>query len=290
MEHTSPLHLFQPQWQGSGPDDAIFHGARLLREEIESQSTIRFYEAFNGIDPAAVGHGTDFEGIQFGEVLSANYRQVRDLLLRRPPSRVFSLGGDCSIDLAPVSYLASHRDHAQTFGLVWLDAHADLNSPQTFPSKHFHGMVLRRLLSGCGVTEADSFPPLHPRQVLLAGVRDLDPAEERFIEENRVTVISSEELRATGAASILKVLRERGLTSCYVHIDSDTLDPQTFPHVKVPTPEGLSVTELFSVVEGLREDRNIEVVGGSLVEIVGTIDESPIGKGSMGRLYSLLST
>ena len=96
---------------------------------------------------------------------------------------LLTVGGDCGIDVAPVeSALAQHGDR---LAVVWIDAHADLNTPASSPSGAFHGMVLRTLL-GAGPPELAPARALRPEQVVLAGVRALDPEERRFLVEQSI--------------------------------------------------------------------------------------------------------
>src|SRR5260370_10128057 len=94
------------------------------------------------------------------------------LLKKNNPRRIFPLGGDCGIDVVPISFLNKRYDG--DLAVIWLDAHADANTPQSSPSKTFHGMALRTLL-GEGVPQlaAASFSTLLPLQTFLAAVRDL---------------------------------------------------------------------------------------------------------------------
>ena len=106
-------------------------------------------------------------------------RGALELLERAAPETLFTLGGDCSVELAPISYL--NRRYPD-LGVVWFDAHADLQVPATSPSGDLQGMPLRLLL-GEGEKNLKALLPssLRPEQVLLAGVRALDPEEEEVV-------------------------------------------------------------------------------------------------------------
>ncbi|CAK9098248.1 unnamed protein product [Durusdinium trenchii] len=103
-------------------------------------------------------------------------------LQSRQPEQVFTIGGDCSVDLAPMSYL---RWRYPKLLVAYIDAHADLNAEWESPSGHFHGMSLRALL---GTAPEDLQPrvPLEAARLALLGARELDSSEQVFVEKNEV--------------------------------------------------------------------------------------------------------
>jgi arginase len=122
------------------------------------------------------------------------YRQILSLLqiarakiLSTSPDRIFTLGGSCGIETLPVSYL-NHK-YGGDLAVVWLDAHADLNTPESSLSKHFHGMPLRTLLGeGDRHICEQSFSILRADQIFLAGTRELDLAESELIKNQKISI------------------------------------------------------------------------------------------------------
>jgi arginase len=195
----------------------------------------------------------------------AAIRAQREALERHDPERLLTLGGDCTVEVASVEHLA--RRYGQRLFLVWIDAHGDLNTPGTSPSGTAHGMPLRMLL------EADPDGPLptpgclQPRQVALVGVRDLDGAEERYVDEHRMRRLGVQELSATPAR--LAALPPSG-AAVYVHIDLDVLDPRALPAVAVPTSDGLAVAALAVALQALAASH--DVVGIGITEYVPQVE------------------
>ncbi len=185
-------------------------------------------------------------------------RWLQDRLRRDQPARVFQLAGDCGAQAAPISWLNSQR--GSDLNVVWIDAHGDLNTPQTSPSRTFHGMVLRTLL-GDGPEELVRLVerPLRPEQVHLVGVRALDPEESDYIKLHSLQIRRPSDLNVTGRV--------------YVHLDLDSLDPQQFGHVPFPEPNGLTVSDVFHLLCRLREHSEIELVGIGLTESTALLDE-----------------
>lgn len=122
--------------------------------------------------------------------------------------------------------------------IVWLDAHGDLNTPESSESGHFHGIPLRLLLDGeFAGTNMKVASPIQSSQVLMAGLRDLDAPEKAFIAQNSIPVFTDV---INWKQQLLDKLAERNTSYLYIHLDLDVLDPDIFPAVKCPSPNGFS--------------------------------------------------
>lgn len=260
---NSDLFLWFPQWQGSGIVDDIFRGATALYEHLNTR--LDFIHVSISGQSATPSIEQDDCIINHPQLLE-HLHESRRILSSRQPQRIFTLGGDCGIELAPISYL--NNLFGGKIAIVWIDAHADLNTPASSPSKTFHGMILRALLGGCGEADimSESLPrALEPSQVILVGVRDLDPPEEDYIRENQIAMIGCEDLQKSGGKAIVDLARDRGFDKVYLHIDADVLDPQIFNSVMCPTPGGIDMATLRRIVEDIRV--SLSIIGGSLVEV-----------------------
>jgi arginase len=269
--------LLLPEWQGYGIDPAVSDGARALAAALAEATKL----TTSGSAPA-LGDGAfirvespDREPLALEDGvlgLEAIVRQATltfDTLNTHRPSRIFTIGGTCGAELGPVGYL-NHR-YRGDLAVVWLDAHADLNTPATSPSSHFHGMVLRTLL-GDGPAALVQLVPrrLGPEQIVLAGVRDLDREEAAFISDAAISRLGPADLlvpdRVTGR------VRATGFTKIYVHLDLDVLDPKEFPDALMRTPGGVSMDQLVETVQHL--DAHFDVVGFSVVEFRPRTDDA----------------
>ncbi len=264
------MHLLFPQWQGSGATNELYNGALLLKERL--QDLVRFTEI--DIDDSArpdVKSGV-FACSQIAKQLLTAAGKINDA----NPDRIFSIGGDCGIEIAPASYL--NKKSGGNLGLIWLDAHGDLNTPDSSPSGHFHGMVLRSLLGeGADTIRRLAFSNFHGKQIFLVGCRDLDPPEQRFVDREQITLFSVADVRQRSSA-IVNSIKHRGFDQIYIHLDLDVLDPHQFPYVKCPTPAGISFDALLKLVNELKD--NFKILGFSIVEFcpinnqgVGTLEE-----------------
>jgi len=175
--------------------------------------------------------------VEAGDVLADTAANVRAALRRTGGRLTVTAGGDCGVELAPIAEAV--RRHGDRLAVVWFDAHGDLNTPGSSASGAFHGMVLRTLL-GEGPSELVPDRPLRRAQVVLAGVRALDPAERAYAEGLPVV---------TDAAALLEAVGDAG--AVYVHIDLDVLDPDTFASVGTPEPGGLTPQQVIAMVTAL---------------------------------------
>ncbi|GAA0347148.1 GNAT family N-acetyltransferase [Actinoallomurus spadix] len=227
-----------PQWQGSSSPAAhrLRAGARLLA----------------GLLPTADRRTVDVADEAGAAALAGNARRIRAVLERADGRFTVTLGGDCGVELEPIA--AAARRYGDRLTVVWFDAHGDLNTPASSPSGAFHGMVLRTLL-GDGPVGLVPDRPLKPSQVVLAGVRDLDPAEHDYAAAAGIPTAGDPDalVEAVGDASAV-----------YVHIDLDVLDPSVFRSVGLPTPGGLTPDRLLAMVTALA--RRFEVAGLGITE------------------------
>jgi arginase len=153
------------------------------------------------------------------------------------PERPLVLGGCCCSHVGAIEALSARFDR---LALVWLDAHGDLNTPETSPSGNQWGMPLRMVLDAGSVRVEDT---------VLIGARKLDPPEEAFIRESGL---------ATGADAIDGVLE--GADAVYVALDGDVMDPAELPSF-MPEPGGLSVDEVERVLRSVAERATVAGAG-----------------------------
>jgi len=180
------------------------------------------------------------------------------------PARVFTVGATCGCETAPVAYLSQR--YGERLGVVWIDAHGDLNTPATSPSRHYHGMVLRTLM-GEGPREivADISVPLVAARTMLAGVRDLDAPEREFVERAGVGLV--EEWPEGIEDTVVAALADAGVEQVYIHIDCDVFDPLEFGDALFSVPGGPGFDQVAVLTRALAS--RFDVVGVGVVEFCG---------------------
>ncbi|QKY71007.1 arginase [Lentibacillus sp. CBA3610] len=166
------------------------------------------------------------------------------------------LGGDHSI---AIGSLAGTAKHYENLGVIWYDAHGDLNSGETSPSGNIHGMPLAVSL-GIGherlTNILDYAPKVKHENIVIIGARSLDPGEKELIRETGITVYSMHEIDRLGMpqvmAETIDYLKER-TDGVHLSLDLDGLDPEEAPGVGTPEIGGLSYRESHLAMEMLSE-------------------------------------
>ncbi|MEV4490172.1 arginase family protein [Micromonospora coxensis] len=228
------------QWQGSGSPTAqrLRRGAAELAALISAGEHVR-------ID-VSDEPGTAREGVAALDVLVRNLSAVRAAQTTMVGRTTVTVGGDCGVELAPVE--AALARHGAGLAVVWFDAHGDLNTPASSPSGAFHGMVLRTLL-GEGPPALLPTRTLRPAQLVLAGVRALDPGERDVVDGSAIAHVEVAQL--TDPSTLVDAVAATGATAVYVHIDLDVLEPEVFTSVGTKEPHGLSPDHLAAAVGAL---------------------------------------
>jgi arginase len=178
-------------------------------------------------------------------------RRVAELATHETP---LILGGDHSIAMGTLAGL--HAAYGQG-GVLWVDAHGDLNRPDTSPSGNVHGMPLAAALGRCGFTLDDlAGPPwVDPRRVALVGIRALDPAEKQLITELELFVVTMADVDRRGVDSVMREAIDVVSGPGFVHLslDVDVCDPEIAPGVGTPVRGGLSYREAHLAMELIAE-------------------------------------
>jgi arginase len=170
------------------------------------------------------------------------------------------LGGDHSISAGTVSgIVAAARKQGKKVGLLWIDAHGDINTPETSPSGNIHGMPVAALL-GEGPSELTSLagdgPKVDPANVALVGIRSLDDGEKARLKRFGVQVHTMSDVDRHGIHRIMKKALARVTAGTgYVHVsfDLDAVDPTVAPGVGTPVKGGLDYREAHLIMELLHD-------------------------------------
>jgi len=166
------------------------------------------------------------------------------------------LGGDHSIAMGTVSGVAAHfRERGEDMGLIWFDAHGDMNIPGVSPSGNIHGMPLAHLL-GRGDPDLKNIlgfsPKLNPDKVVLIGIRDIDAGERRIIHESGIHVFTMRDIDEHGMASVARKAMEivtNGTAGFHVSFDVDGCDPLVIPGSGTLVPGGVRFREAHLLLE-----------------------------------------
>ncbi len=179
------------------------------------------------------------------------------------------LGGDHSIAMGTLAGMSSVFGPG---GVLWVDAHGDLNRPETSPSGNVHGMPLAAALGACGFS-LDGFaaPPwADATRVALVGIRDLDGGEKEFVNERGIAAFTMSEIDRRGIADVVHDAVDVITGDNFVHLslDVDVCDPEIAPGVGTPVRGGLSYREAHLAMEIVAES--------SIVTSLEVVEVNPI--------------
>lgn len=213
-------------------------------------------------------------GLYYAEAIAATCQTVCDALRRLPPDTFpIILGGDHSISMGSVAGVIADEQWA-TQGVIWIDAHADANTPQTSPSGNVHGMPLAHLL-GFGdarLLEIGGRHYLEPENIVFIGLRSVDAGERQFLREHNIRAFSMKEVDRLGIATVAELALEylKHTKALHVSFDADVLDPAIAPGVGTPVPGGLSYREAHLLMELLADSKRVTSL--DLVEVNPILD------------------
>jgi arginase len=187
------------------------------------------------------------------------------------------LGGDHSLAAGSVAATAAwvRRTESKPLGLLWVDAHGDMNTPETTLSGNVHGMPLAALLGGepSELSSIGGSPSVLAQHTVLVGIRNLDEREKEQIRAFGVHVFTMKDIDRDGIATIAEralAIASEGTGGIHVSFDMDVCDPSIAPGVGTPVKGGLDYREAHMVMEMVADSRRL--VGLDLVEVNPTLD------------------
>lgn len=170
------------------------------------------------------------------------------------------LGGDHSMAIGSMAGISSYcRKRGRELGVIWIDAHTDMNTDETTPSGNIHGMPLSAAV-GLGHKSLTHFygfcPKVKPEHVVIIGARSVDPEERNIVQSSGVSVYTMTDIDRQGIHAIIStVLRHFQNSVDHVHVsfDLDSLDPTIAPGVGTPVRGGLNYREAHSLMEAVAD-------------------------------------
>src|SRR5467141_157680 len=189
-----------------------------------------------------------------------------------------SLGGDHSMAAGTVAGVAEfYRRQNQRIGLIWIDAHSDMNTPETSPSGNVHGMPLAALM-GLGPAELGNIfnfsPKVRPENCVLVGIRDVAAHEKENIRKAGVEVFTMRDIDERGMRAVMEEalrMAGRGTAGYHVSLDMDWIDPEDAPGVGTPVWGGATYREAHLAMEIISDHGRM--LSFEIVEVNQVIDE-----------------
>lgn len=251
------MKIFFPQWQGSGTGRVIEHGAKSMLDSLNDGTFVNvpLSQLPAGQTSERQHHINNYKAIleQLG--------RLKGVIEAANPNTIRTIGGDCGLEIVPVSYLNKKYPN---MGVIWFDAHADINRPCDSASCNFHGMPLRTLLG-----EAAS--PMKPllsstivdSQIHYVGLRDIDETEKQRIASGNIYAP-----KKTNIPELVQTLKKKQLKQLYLHFDFDCLEPTDYDKTYYQVPNGISIATAETCIRALQQE--FSIVGSSALESVTT--------------------
>jgi arginase len=208
---------------------------------------------------------------------------------RRAGQTPLVLGGDHSVALGSLVGMASVHGAG---GVLWIDAHGDLNTPESSPSGNVHGMVLAAALGLGGSAfahEGWTLPAIEAGKLSLVGVRSLDQGERELLKQLDATVFTMADVDRIGVEHCMReaIAHASGAAFLHVSLDMDVVDPETAPGVGTPVRGGLSYREAHLAMEVVAETAQADSF--DVVEVNPVLDrENATGKLAVELIASAL--
>ena len=188
------------------------------------------------------------------------------------------LGGDNSVGAGTVSGVAEfYRRQNQKIGLIWIDAHTDINTPDSSPSGNVHGMPLGALM-GLGPADLGNIfgfsPKVAPENCVLVGVRDIDAIEKENVRRAGIGVLTMRDIDERGMRTVMEEalrMAGKGTAGYHVSLDMDWVDPEDAPGVGTPVRGGATYREAHLAMEIIADHGRM--LSFEIVEVNPVIDE-----------------
>ncbi|HVO97959.1 MAG TPA: arginase [Bryobacteraceae bacterium] len=189
------------------------------------------------------------------------------------------LGGDHSISIGTIAGVANHyRKLGHKIGIIWIDAHADMNTPQSSPSGNVHGMPLACSI-GIGPRELSHLggyaPKVDAENVAIIGLRSVDQVERELVRAAGVHAYTMRDLDERGLRSVIQEAIERvskGTSGFHLSFDMDAVDPSEAPGVGTPVRGGITYREAHLAMETICDSGNLTSM--EIVEVNPVLDEA----------------
>jgi arginase len=189
------------------------------------------------------------------------------------------LGGDHSIAVGTVSGVSHYfRNRNEKIGMIWIDAHADMNTPESSPSGNVHGMPLA-CIAGLGPPELTGIfgysPKIDPKNIAIIGLRSVDEVERQHVQQSGVSAFTMRQIDERGLGAVLDDairIASDGTSGFHLSLDMDSIDPQEAPGVGTPVRGGLTYREAHLAMEVVCDCGKMRAM--EVVEVNPVIDES----------------
>ena len=265
------IRLVYPQWQGGNITHwvtEVENSELAARGYYWGAQLLNFLAPHNGQEIFTVPVKTDIaerkvtDGVMDKDAITAQMEAALCILNVQAPDKIVTLGGECSVSVAPFTYLADR--YKGDVAMIWIDAHPDITLPGDVYAG-FHAMAVTACM-GIGDREILSVLPakIDPSRILLVGLRDWERDEIRLRQEQYgIKHVSPAALKENSDA-VCGWLKTCGASKVLVHFDMDVLDPAEIVTAVGVVPDGMKIAEVVRVINDIAREK--EIVGLTVAE------------------------
>ena len=284
MKHSHIALIGAPMDLGAGRRGVDMGPSALRVANLNARLKELGYEVEDRGNVSVVQPETEPEGdaqAKYLPQITATCTQIAELVALALKDGKFPLvlGGDHSIAVGTVSGVSKHfHERGESIGLLWIDAHADMNTPEISPSGNIHGMPLA-CCTGFGpreLTHISGFAPkVNPHNTVLVGIRSVDGPERGMVHKSGVRTFTMRDIDERGTQAVMQEairIASAGTAGFHVSLDMDAVDPQEAPGVGTPVRGGMTYREAHLAMEWLCDSG--QVTSLEVVEVNPVIDEA----------------
>ena len=284
MKHSHIALIGAPMDLGAGRRGVDMGPSALRVANLNARLKELGYEVEDRGNVSVVQPETEPEGdaqAKYLPQITATCEQIAELVALALKDGKFPLvlGGDHSIAVGTVSGVSKHfHERGESIGLLWIDAHADMNTPESSPSGNIHGMPLA-CCTGFGPRELTQIfgfaPKVNPHNTVLIGIRSVDGPERGMVHKSGVRTFTMRDIDERGTQAVMQEairIASAGTAGFHVSLDMDAVDPQEAPGVGTPVRGGMTYREAHLAMEWLCDSG--QVTSMEVVEVNPVIDEA----------------
>ncbi|QKF93541.1 ureohydrolase [Fadolivirus algeromassiliense] len=216
-------------------------------------------------------------------IISSDCKQLYDSIIQNNHNKPLFLGGDHSMGIGSVA--AMLHKYPNLF-VIWIDAHADINTSETSLSNNIHGMPVSQLTN---LERKHKFEWIRSHlpfeNLLYIGIRDLDPSEIEIVKNNQIKVITVNNIKMNGIKNVLYLIKNLiGNNPIHISLDVDGIDPSYIPSTGTTASEGLDLYDIIYLIESLNNDqlKSMDIV--EFNPMIGTDDQVNISLKNISKL------
>ncbi len=220
------------------------------------------------------------------------YDGMTNLLESDKTKRAILIGGDHSVACASISAINDHniKNKNEPLTIIWIDAHADINTYETSVTKNIHGMPVAFLMRLCEQNHVKFNNALLPQNIVYVGLRDVDPPEWEFLKQLNIEYYDMDKINEMGINNVIDMLKKKvGNNRVHISLDIDGMDPEYAPSTGTAVPEGLSVDNVISIIQTFKRDKLMTMDIVELNPLIGTKEDVQTTINNINKCISAFS-